>query len=176
MFHIVLLYPTWASETFHFQVGENLLWTGLLVGVSAVIIIRSKLTKVNNIEWGGEWLYLWSGARVLDAVNRRRITIKQALEAKFAPHIRNLTTLPTFFTDLETHVNLLLPGLDPETRNAINKEIQQLRASFIPTGSPNPDDVVNGNAIARKVLVSVVIDYLGDRELKEWAASKSLSL
>jgi hypothetical protein len=63
MFQIVLLYPKWASETFHFEVGNNLASTGLLVGVSAMIIIRSKLMKVNNIEWGVEWLYLWSSAQ-----------------------------------------------------------------------------------------------------------------
>jgi hypothetical protein len=176
MFQIVLLYPVWASETFHFQVGDNLLGTGLLVGVSAVIIIRSKLTKVNNIEWGGEWLYLWSGARVLDAVNRRRVAIKQKLEAAFAPHVANIAGLPTFFTDLETHVNSLLPGLPTELQTDVNKELQQLKTSFVPAGSPNPANVLDKDATARKVLVSVVIDYLGDDELKSWATSKHLTL
>src|SRR3954466_705940 len=42
MFHLVLLNPVWASETFHFKVDDNLAWTGLVVGVSAIVIIRSK--------------------------------------------------------------------------------------------------------------------------------------
>ena len=58
MFQVVLLNPSWASQTFNFKVDDNLAWTGLLVGLSAIIIIRSKLTKVGNVEWGVEWLYL----------------------------------------------------------------------------------------------------------------------
>jgi hypothetical protein len=73
-------------------------------------------------------------------------------------------------------VTSLLPGLGADLQTALGKEIQQLRASFVPAGSANPDSVVNGNATARKVLVSVVIDYLGDGELKEWAKENSLPI
>jgi hypothetical protein len=177
MYQIAQLYPDWASQTFHFKIGKNLLVTGFAVGVSAIIIIRSKLTKVNDVEWGAEWIYLWSGAQVLDAVNRRRVSIKKALETKVAPYATDLTGQQLFFTDLEAHVKSLLPGLPIDLQNAVNKEIQQLRNNSVaPPGAVDADAQVNGNVNARRFLVSIVIDYLGDRDIKIWAGSKGLAI
>jgi hypothetical protein len=38
MFQVVLINPTWASQTFHFDVGNNMPWAGLVVGISAIIV------------------------------------------------------------------------------------------------------------------------------------------
>lgn len=176
MFQIAQLYPEWASKTFHFEVAQNPLATGLLVGVSAVIIIRSKLTKVNDIEWGAEWVYLWSGAQVLDAVNRRRVAIKKALEAKIAPYVTDVAGQPLFFTSLESHVNGLLPGLSADLQTKMSNELTQLRGNIVPAGSASPDTILNASIPARRVLVSVVIDYLGDDELRQWASASGLAL
>ncbi|MCP3413597.1 hypothetical protein NLM16_05735 [Bradyrhizobium brasilense] len=165
MFQIVLLYPQWASETFHFEVGSNLLSAGVLVGVSAMIIIRSKLMKVNNIEWGVEWLYLWSSAQSLSAVNRKRIATKSAWESKFRPYVTDLAKYPNFFTDLETHLVNFLRGCPPNLQAALQQEFSQLRATYIPPGSPTPDAIINASVPARRYLVSAVLDHLGHGEI-----------
>jgi hypothetical protein len=161
MFQIVLLDPKWASETFHFEVGNNLASTGLLVGVSAMIIIRSKLMKVNNIEWGVEWLYLWSSAQSLSAVNRKRIATKSRWESKFQPYVNNLAKYPNFFTDLETHVVNILRGSSLKVQDALQQEFTQLRATYVSAGDPTPDTTINASIPARRYLVSAVLDHLG---------------
>jgi hypothetical protein len=166
MFQIVLLYPQWASETFHFEVGNNLLSTGLLVGVSAMIIIRSKLMKVNNIEWGAEWLYLWSGAQSLSAVNRKRIAMKVSWESKFRPYVTDLAKYPNFFTDLEAHLNNILKGSSLQVQGALQQEFTHLRATYAPAGGPTPDVTINASVPARRYLVSAALDHLGYADIR----------
>jgi hypothetical protein len=165
MFQIVLLDPKWASETFHFEVGNSLASTGLLVGVSAMIIIRSKLMKVNNVEWGVEWLYLWSSAQSLSAVNRKRIATKSSWETKFQPHVNNLAKYPNFFTDLETHLVNILKGSSPKVQDALQQEFRQLRTTYISAGDPTPDLTINASLPARRYLVSAVLDHLGHADI-----------
>ncbi len=43
MFLVVEDHRQWASGTFGFKVDDNQLWTGLVVGVSAILVIRSKI-------------------------------------------------------------------------------------------------------------------------------------
>src|SRR5206468_4518653 len=135
--------------------------TGLLVGVSAMIFIRSKLMKVNNIEWGVEWLYLWSSAQSLSAVNRKRIATKSRWESKFQPYVTNLAKYPNFFTDLETHVVNILRGSSLKVQDALQQEFTQLRATYVSAGDPTPDTTINASIPARRYLVSAVLDHLG---------------
>jgi hypothetical protein len=165
MFQLVLLYPTWASQTFHFEVSDNLLSAGFLVGVSAMIIIRSKLAKVGNIEYGGEWLYLWSSAQVLSAVNRKRIASKSRWEGKFQVFVINLAKYPDFFTDLETNITGILLGLSKTTQAALTVEFQRIRSTYIPAGDPNPTNTINGSILARRYLVSAVLDHIGHTDI-----------
>ena len=176
MFQIAQLYPDWASSTLHFKVDENLISTGLVVGISAIIIIRSKLTKVNDIEWGAEWLYLWSSAQVLDAVNRRRVEVKRQWERKIDPYVRDLVQEPRLFTDLEAYVTPLLTGCTPKIQTAMTQELQRLRGAYIKSGDPDPDGTINNSVLARKYLVSAVLDHLGNSEIKNWAVSKQLKI
>jgi hypothetical protein len=170
MFQIVLLDPKWASETFHFEVGNNLASTGLLVGVSAMIIIRSKLMKVNNIEWGVEWLYLWSSAQCLGAVNRKRLATKSRWESKFQPYVTNLERYRNFFTGLETYLVNILKGSSPKVQDALQQEFAQLRATYISPGDLTPDDTINASVFARRDLVSAVLDHLGYADILEFTA------
>jgi hypothetical protein len=174
MFQIVLINPSWASQTFHFDVGSNLPWAGLVVGISAIIIIRSKLFKQGNVEWGAEWAYLWSSAQVLDAVNRKRINIKRRWESKLRSSADNFAKYPTFFTDLETHMSGILQGKPQQTQAALIQEFQQLRAKYVPAGDPNPDATINTSGPARRYLISVVLDRVGHAELIAWATPQGM--
>jgi hypothetical protein len=158
VFQATLINPSWASQTFHFDVGNNIPWAGLVVGLSAIIIIRSKLLKQGNVEWGVEWIYLWSSAQVLDAVNRQRIAIKRHWEGRFRPSANDLATYPNFFTDLETSMIGVLHGRSPQTEAALTQEFRRLRANYIPAGDPHPNATINASAHARRYLVSATQD------------------
>src|SRR5712692_8841114 len=110
MYLVILDNKEWASNTFGFTVDKNPLWTGLAVGVSAVFVIRSKLGKFGSIEIGGELAYLWSSAKVLDAVNKRQIVKKEQCLAKFKAAIDNIGALPSFFADLEAYLRARATG------------------------------------------------------------------
>jgi hypothetical protein len=176
MFQVVLIDPNWATQTFHFDVGNNVPGAGLVVGISAILIIRSKLFKQGNVEWGAEWIYLWSSAQVLDAVNRHRIAIKRDWERRFPPSASNVAGHPNFFTELETHMTGILHGRPQQTQAALTQEFQRLRANYIPAGDPHPDATINGNAAARQYLVSAVLDHVGHTELADWAGAQGIPI
>jgi hypothetical protein len=176
MLQIVLRNPVWASQTFHFDISSNLLWAGLVVGISAIIIIRSKLFKQGEVEWGAEWIYLWSAAQVLDAVNQHRIAIKRHWEGKFRSASDNIAAYANFFTDLESHMTAVLRGMPPATQAALTQEFQRLRTNYPPAGGQTADDAVNGNAAARRYIVSAVLDHVGDSTLVEWANGAGIQI
>jgi hypothetical protein len=176
MFQIVVTNPTWASQTFHFDVGNNLPWAGLVVGISAIIIIRSKLFKQGNVEWGAEWIYLWSSAQVLDAVNRKRINIKHLWEGKFRACTDDHGKYPTLFTDLEKHMSGILQGKAQQTQAALTQDFQQLRGKYVPSGDPNPDATINMSLPARRYLISALLDRVGHADLISWARSTGVML
>jgi len=176
LLQIVLINPTWASQTFHFDLGKNLLWAGLVVGISAIIIIRSKLFKQGNIEWGVEWMYLRSSAQVLDAVNGKRTDIKRYYEREFRPFANDLGQHPNFFTDLEEHMTEVLRGKSQRTQAAAIQEFARLRAKYIPAGDQNPDATINNSAPASRYLISVVMDYVGHADLVTWAHTQGMQI
>jgi hypothetical protein len=176
MLQIVLKNPNWASQTFHFDVSSNLLWAGLVVGISAIIIIRSKLFKQGDVEWGAEWIYLWSSAQVLDAVNQHRIAIKRLWESKFRAPSANTANYPSFFTDLESHMTGVLLGMQPATQAALTREFQRLHTNYPPTAGQTADDAVNGNAAARRYIVSAVLDHVGHGALVGWANGAGIQI
>ena len=175
-FHVVLTNPAWASDTFHFKVDDNLAWTGVAVGVSAIVIIRSKLAKVGSIEWGMEWVYLWSSAEVIDAVNKNLIKIKDFWEKKFKPSADDIAKYPTFFTDLEIHSTKVLNGKSKELMANVRDEIKRIRDTNIPACYPAPDATINKNAPARRYLVSAILDHMGHIELVNWAKTQGIAI
>jgi hypothetical protein len=63
----------------------------------------------------------------------------------------------------------ILHGKPQQTQASLIQEFQQLRAKYIPAGDPNPDAATNKSSSARRYLVSVVLDHVGQAELVEWA-------
>jgi hypothetical protein len=176
MYHVILHNKEWASRTFGFTVEENLLWTGLAVGLSAVIVIRSKLAKIGNVEIGGEFAYLWSRAKVLDAVNRRRIDKKQKCQGgKTKDAIADIVAYRTLFTDLEVHLRELARGR-PDISAAVISQIDDLRKTYIKTGDPDPDKTINENKRAREYLVNIALDYFGHRDFRRWTKDNQIPI
>jgi hypothetical protein len=174
--HVILNNKEWASNTFGFKVDQNLLLTGLAVGLSAVFVIRSKLAKVGTVEIGGEFAYLWSRAKVLDAVNKRRIRKKnQCLGGKVTEAIADTKKLPTLFTDLEQHLRELARGR-PDISATVISQIDDLRKTYIKTNDPDPGKTMNETERAREYLVKIALDYFGDREFKRWAESNQIPI
>jgi hypothetical protein len=175
MYHFILNHREWASSTLGFAVDQNLLGTALAVGVSAIVVIRSKLAKVGTFEVGGEWAYLWSRAQVLDAVNKKRITKKTGWERRFKTAAEATKNVPMFFTDLEVYVKGLLQGR-PDIKQTVTDQIVDLRKQYIPSGDQDPDSTINGNDRARRYLVSLALDYLGHRVLESWAKANKIAI
>jgi hypothetical protein len=176
MFQFVVQHPAWATSTFLFKVSDNLLATGFVVGISAIVIIRSKLAKVGNVEWGVEWVYLWSSAQVLNAVNQKRIRTVGQWKRRFKPLVTDVVTYPNLFTDLESHMSSLLNGKSAKTQTAVSQEFTRLRVSYIPAGNANADATINANLLARQYIVSVILDHLGPDDLSDWAKTQGATL
>lgn len=176
MFQVVVLNPNWAAQTFGFKVGDNLQWTGLTVGVSAMLLIRSKLMKINNVELGFEWIYLWTSAQVLNAVNLHRIKIKRRWEEKFKPSVEDIAGHPSFFSDLEAYFKDVSQGSPEKTQAAVLQEFQRLRTNYVPSGAADPDSAINVSVPARRYAVSAVLDHLGQTELLAWAKNKGIAI
>lgn len=176
MFHVVHSHPDWAKETFQFKVADNPEMTGLMIGISALIIIRSKLIKANNIDWGFEGIYLWSSQHVCESVYLKRTATKNLWEGKFRPIANDIASCGTFFTDLEREVLKCIGGKPQGFQPEPKAEIAQIRATFIPSADPNPDQTINASAPARRMLVSVTLDYLGQGELVSSAKDAGITI
>jgi hypothetical protein len=85
-----------------------------------------------------------------------------------------LNGYPNFFTDLESHITNILQESPQKTQIALTKEFQSLRSTYIPVGDPNPADTINANVLARRFLVSAVLDHMGQTELRIWANKQTI--
>jgi hypothetical protein len=176
MLQIVLKNPKWASQTLHFDVGSNLLWAGLVCRHFGNHHHPQQAVQEGNVEWGAEWIYLWSSAQVLDAVNQRRIAIKRLWESKFRSPSTNIANYPNFISDLESHMTGLLLGMQPTTQAALTREFQRLRTNYPPAAGQTADDAVNGSAAARRYIVSAVLDHVGHNALVAWANGAGIQI
>jgi hypothetical protein len=151
VYWIVLAHPDWALHTLGLKVSDDKILAGFVVGVSAIVIIRSKLVKVGSVEIGGEYAYLWSRAYVLDAISTRRALLKVQYDRKYGPIAKNLNANPNLFTEVESWIGDRAKGTNVRTQQEIEKQIKLIRK----TGGSNAD----ANPAARKALVGVAIDY-----------------
>lgn len=148
----------WAKRAFNVEVEKNLLWTGLVVGLSAVLIIRTNLATVGNFQIGGEYAYTWSRALLIDILNRTRARARRAFITKYRPPCKDVASYPKYFTSLEDTLKTLAQGSD------FRAEIEQQLATLRKNGNdPNAD------AAAREGLTGLVYDYFGPKEVKSWS-------
>jgi hypothetical protein len=167
MYLIIINHKEWAKNTFHFDVDQNKIVAGLAIGISAVLIIRSKLAKVGNVEIGGELAYLWSRAYVLDAVNAVRVQKRIKYLNRYGAVTKAIQQYPSFFTDLEGWLTQRLLGL-PDIKPRVEAQIGEIKKQ----AQPSPDQ----DASARLYLVGVVLDFFGHTELDSFARTVGISV
>jgi hypothetical protein len=159
LFLIILHNPNWAQSTFGFNLNANKIVAGAAVGLSAVFVIRSKLTKIGNVELGGEWVYLWSRAYVLGAVSQRWGIQRIKLLNTYELITKDAGKYPKFYTDLEGWILTQL-NTAPDDKEGVRAQMERIRKS---TADPGKD------ANARADLTAVALDFLGPKRLEEWA-------
>ncbi len=163
----IISHPAWASNTFGFSVSDNALSAGLAVGISAVFLIRSKLAKVGTVEVGGEYAYLWSRAYVLASVNSVRTQKRMLALRRYDPITIDLASYPTLFSDLESWLRQLAPGM-PSASPKIVAQIDEIKRQT--SGAPDRD------ANARKYLIGLTIDFMGPANLDKFAAASGIKI
>lgn len=159
LFYIAFLYNhDWAKRAFNIEVEQNLVWMGVVVGLSAILIIRTNLASVNGFQIGGELAYSWSRAALIDNLNRARLRARRTFLSPFKAYAKDITAYPNYFASLEAILVALMPGSDKRA------EIQaQLDA--IKNGLASPD----ASPVARESITGLVYDYFGPNEVTTWA-------
>jgi hypothetical protein len=151
----------WAKRAFNVDVEQNLVWTGVVVGFSAVLIIRTNLGTVGSFQIGGELAYSWSRSVLIDWLNRSRARARRAFLTRYRPNCRNVATYGSYFTSLEGALNGLATG--SAQRTDIEKQLAAIKATV--ANPHTPDDT----PAAREDLTGLVYDYFGPKEVNAWA-------
>lgn len=149
-------FPEWFEKAFSLKLDKNNLLTGLLIGASTVVIIRSNLITVAKMPIGGEFFYSLTRARVVFVMNKRR----GAQRADFLRAQRayaDIQAYPNYFTKMEAHIALIGPPLP--TFGSMTTEIASIKAA-----SRTPD----GDVGARQSLTGLMYDYFGAEEVLAW--------
>lgn len=166
LYFYIINNPQWATNTFNFDVAGNKVWAGAVVGVSAVLIIRSKLAKIGSVELGGEFAYLWSRAYVLDAVNGVRVQKRIENEKQYASAARDISKYPSLYTELAAWIDDRSKGKSEAARALIMAQMSEIKRQ----AKPSPADA-DQDPNARKYLFGLAIDYFKPAEIEAWDAT-----
>jgi hypothetical protein len=160
IFVVFLFNHDWAKRAFNIEIEQNLAWTGLVVGLSAVLIIRTNLATVGSFQVGGELAYSLSRASLIDWLNRARGRARRSFLGRYRTICKDTAGKPNYFTSLERVLVDL--ALGSEQRGEIEKQLAKIKATV-----PNPQSP-DAVAIAREDLTALVYDYFGPTEVDRW--------
>jgi hypothetical protein len=161
-FFVAFLYNhDWAKRAFNIEIEQNLIWAGVVVGLSAILIIRTNLATVGGFQIGGEFLYSLSRAALIDRLNRVRVRARRAFIIELKPRIADAAGYPNYFTSLETMLVGLAAGTDKVAE--IEGQLNTIKA-----GVTNPQ-VPDTSTTAREALTGLTYDYFGPGEVHSWA-------
>lgn len=166
MYLYVLHHKEWAKTAFGLDVGRDSLLAGLAVGLSAVLIIRSKLAKVGTFEIGGELAYLWSRAYVVKAVNQVRMQKRDSAVNRYQSVVDDIAGNPELFSKLEEWMIEAAKPMD-DIAPAMKEQIDTLKNGAV-NGQPDKDPK------ARKYLVRVALDYFSVSGLDSFAKANGI--
>ncbi len=94
-FYVAFLFNhDWAERAFNVHVEQNLLLTGVVVGLSAVAIVRTNLATVGSFQIGGEYFYVWSRSFLIDSLNRRRVQARDAFLRHYRSYCETFQVIP----------------------------------------------------------------------------------
>jgi hypothetical protein len=129
----------WAKRAFGIDVEDNLLWMGVVVGFSAVLIIRTNLATVGSVQIGGEYVYVWTRSFLIDRLNRRRARRRREFLIRFRPFCNDVAAYPKYFISLQQTLTNLAKGSAQGTE--IMKQLTAITANpqSDPTAPRGPD-------------------------------------
>ena len=160
-FYVAFLFNhEWAKKAFDIEIEKNLLWSGMVVGLSAVLIFRTNLATVGSVQVGGEWLYTTTRAYLIDALNRKRSRHRYAFLNTHKPFYNDCKKYPAYFTAL--HGKILDLAIGSPHKSEIETALDKTKTS----GSEQPDTDV----AVRMNVTGVAYDYFGAKEFEDWAA------
>jgi len=165
LYRIFLSHHDWAERAFNIKVEENLIWTGAVVGFSAILVIRTNLATINGFQIGGELIYTYTRAALIDSLNRRRLRARRAFISEFKPKIKDLASYPNYFSSLEKILFELAEGSD--RRAEIEAQLKLLKAE---ASNPSTPD---SRPMAREGITGLVYDYFGADEVNAWARDEN---
>src|SRR5215471_11501347 len=135
-FYIAFLFNhDWAKRAFNIEIEPNLLWTGIVVGLSAILIFRTNLATINGFQIGGELLYSFSRAYLIDNLNRARLRARREFLAQYRPYFRNTASYRNYFSSLEKVLKDLSAGSDKSAE--IDAQLTGIKAAVAPPGDPD---------------------------------------
>lgn len=151
-------YPDWANRAFNVQIGENRLEAGLLIGCSALILIRSQLGKAGNISLGFELPYSWTRDLAIEAWHHERGEARDRLLTSERAFFSVVRKYPTYGSSLHSFLVNCADALPSGEKGELGAELQ----AMLSRGS------VEGLQ-SRKALVGFAFDHFGHKRLNEWA-------
>lgn len=158
LFVIFLGHKAWAKTAFNISVEENVVFTGIVVGLSAMLIIRTNLMTVGSIQVGGELAYTWSRSFLIDRLNRKRVADRQRFMRQYRPTCRNIAAYPKYFSSLEAVLIPLANGSPAKDR--ILGQLSDIKRGLADA---------NLDASARESLTGLAYDYFGPEIVDDWA-------
>jgi hypothetical protein len=162
VFYLVFLFNhDWANRAFNITVSDNLLWTGVVVGFSAVLIIRTNLGKIGSVEVGGEFAYSRSRAELINRLNLSRARARRNFLRRYRQICEDVAQYPSYFSALEKFLVEAVRG--NEQRTEIEQQLVKIKEGLAEPTTPDTAPQ------AREDITGVVYDYFGPKELDEWA-------
>jgi hypothetical protein len=133
----------------------------LVVGFSAVLLIRTNLATGGSVQIGGEYVYTWSRSLLIDRLNRARARMRLALLQPHRRFCRDITSYPNYFRSLES--DALTPvAAGSAQRDEILTQLATIKASVA-------NHEKDGDA--REDLTKLVYDYFGPADVESWATT-----
>jgi hypothetical protein len=162
LFRVFLRHHDWAQRAFNVEIGDNLLAAGFVVGLSAILLIRTNLATIGSVQVGGEYAYTASRAFLIDPLNRKRVKARKAFLRRHQEACADAGTYPRLFGEAETHLGALAMGSPHQA--TLQSELANLRQS-VQASDPNTDSA------ARRSVIGLFYDYFGPKEVDDWVNS-----
>ena len=146
----------WAKRAFNIEVEDNVLMTVAVVGLSAILIIRTNLATVGSVQLGGELVYSWSRSYLIDQLNRKRVSDRRAFMQRYRSYYRDVAGYPNYLVSLGNTLTNLAGGSANAAK--IKEDFAKLKTEAA------------ANAIeSRESLTGLVYDYFGPKAVDDWA-------
>jgi hypothetical protein len=151
----------WISQAISLGAPDNFS-RGFTVGMSVLVLIRSKVMTAGNSEVGLEYFYNVGRAWILKSVNRKRVRIKNNF---LDGHIDRMMAKANFQANLLTFAVEIVASESEAIRNS-------MRDQFEKTGARRPNTAFNAEnpdwQQFYRDLAGIAVDYCGVKQVSDW--------